>query len=339
MSRAGGAGAASRAAAPSVELHRDGVRAGDRRLLAKTITLLESRRADLAAVGQAVLEALAPHTGGAFRVGITGTPGVGKSTFIEALGLHLIDAGMRVAVLAIDPSSPRSGGSILGDKTRMEKLSQHAAAFIRPSPSGGSLGGVAHRTRETLLLCEAAGFDVVIVETVGVGQSEVAVASMVDFFAVLLQPGAGDELQGMKKGVLELADALVVNKADGEQLEAARRARTAYRHALGMLRPGSPSWRPPVLLASAVTGEGIAGFWNAVREHRARLAESGELAARRSEQARAWMWSLVGEALQASFRAHPEVAAALPGLEAQVGAGRATPGAAARRLLEIYRRS
>lgn len=334
-----GEGAARGASGSQVALYRDGVRAGDRRMLAKTITLLESRRADLAAVGQAVLEALVPGTGHGVRLGITGTPGVGKSTFIEALGLHLIERGHRVAVLAVDPSSPRSGGSILGDKTRMERLSQHSAAFIRPSPSGGSLGGVAHRTRETLLLCEAAGFDVVIVETVGVGQSEVAVASMVDFFAVLLQPGAGDELQGMKRGVLELADALVVNKADGEQQGAARRARTMYGHALSMTRPTSAAWRPPVLLASALTGAGIAEFWEQVGTQRAALAESGELTVRRADQARAWMWSRLEEGLRASFRAHPGVARELKRLEAEVGAQKISPGAAARALLETYRRS
>jgi LAO/AO transport system kinase len=334
-----GEGAAQDVLHSQVTLHRDGVRAGDRRLLAKTITLLESRRGDLAAIGQAVLEQLVSHAGTGVRLGITGTPGVGKSTFIEALGLYLIDRGHRVAVLAVDPSSPRSGGSILGDKTRMERLSQHPAAFIRPSPSGGSLGGVAHRTRETLLLCEAAGFDVVIVETVGVGQSEIAVASMVDFFAVLLQPGAGDELQGMKKGVLELADALVVNKADGEQRDAARRARTMYRHALSVMRPPSRCWRPSVLLTSAVTGEGIGEFWAQVEGHRAALTAAGELAARRADQARAWMWNLVEEGLQASFRAHPGVARELRRLEAEVGAQKTSPGAAARALLETYRRS
>jgi LAO/AO transport system kinase len=322
-----------------VAVHRDAVRAGDRRLLAKTITLLESRRADHAALGQAVLEELMPSTGGAVRLGITGTPGVGKSTFIEALGLHLIERGRKVAVLAVDPSSPRSGGSILGDKTRMEQLAQQEAAFIRPSPSGGSLGGVAHRTRETLLLCEAAGFDVVLVETVGVGQSEVAVASMVDCFSVLLQPGAGDELQGMKKGVLELADLLVVNKADGDQLEAARRARTAYRHALGLLRPSVASWRPPVLLASAATREGIAAFWETVLEHRHALEAAGEFQPRRIRQARAWLWALVEEGLRLDFRSHPAVAEALPRFEAEVGDRKISPGAAARALLDLSRRA
>ena len=317
--------------------YRDGVRAGDRRAIAKTITLLESRRADHAELGQSVLEELVPYTGGAVRVGITGTPGVGKSSFIESLGLALIERGQRVAVLAVDPSSPRTGGSILGDKTRMERLAQQTAAFIRPSPSGGSLGGVAHRTRETMLVCEAAGYEVVVVETVGVGQSEAAVASMVDFFAVLLQPGAGDELQGMKKGVLELADALVVNKADGELRAAARRARVEYQHALDLLRPASSHWRPPVLLASARSGEGIDAFWEVVLRHRAALAAAGELDTRRRSQARAWLWSLVDDGLQRAFRGHPAVARAIPRLEAEVESRKATPAAAARALLEAFR--
>jgi LAO/AO transport system kinase len=320
----------------AVALYRDGVRRGDRRLLAKTITLLESRRPDHAALGQAVLEELVAETGGAVRIGVTGTPGVGKSSFIEAFGLHLTGLGRRVAVLAVDPSSPRSGGSILGDKTRMERLAQDPRAFIRPSPSGGSLGGVAHRTRETLLLCEAAGFDVVIVETVGVGQSEVAVASMVDFFALLLQPGAGDELQGIKKGVLELADALIVNKADGELLDAARRARTAYRRGLELLRPASPNWRPPVLLVSARTGSGIEKVWETVLEHRRVLGASGELEARRREQARAWLWTLVSEGLERALREHPAVAREIPRLEAEVQERKTTPAAAARALLEAF---
>lgn len=324
--------------ARAVAEHRDGVRRGDRRLLAKTITLLESRRPDLAALGQAVLEDLVAATGSAVRIGVTGTPGVGKSSFIEAFGLHLTGTGRRVAVLAVDPSSPRSGGSILGDKTRMERLAQHERAFIRPSPSGGSLGGVAHRTRETLLLCEAAGFDVVVVETVGVGQSEAAVASMVDFFAVLLQPGAGDELQGMKKGVLELADALIVNKADGELLPAAKRARVEYQHALQLLRPASSHWRPPVLLASARTGDGIEAVWETVLRHRQVLEASGDLAVRRRSQARSWLWALVSEGLERALRDHPAVAEALPRLEVEVEAGKTTPAAAARALLAAFSR-
>ncbi len=319
-----------------VAAYRDGVRGGDRRLVAKTITLLESTRREDAALGQAVLEELVPHTGGALRVGISGTPGVGKSTFVETLGLSLIEQGQRVAVLAVDPTSPRTGGSILGDKTRMERLAQRPEAFIRPSPSGGSLGGVAHRTRESLLVCEAAGFDVVLVETVGIGQSEAAVASMVDFFALLLQPGAGDELQGIKKGVLELADALFVNKADGPQLEAAERAAVEYQRAFELLRPASPHWRPPVLLGSGRTGRGVKEFWATVRAHRVAVERSGELAARRREQARAWMWSLVEEGLRQAFRAHPRVAGRVRKLEREVEAQKSTPAAAARALLDAF---
>jgi LAO/AO transport system kinase len=314
------------------------IRAGERRAMAKAITLIESTRADHAARGQAILEALVPFTGRGTRLGITGAPGVGKSTFIEALGVSLLAGGHRVAVLAVDPSSPVSGGSILGDKTRMERLAQDERAFIRPSPSGGSLGGVAHRTRESLLVCEAAGFDVVIVETVGIGQSEVAVASMVDCFAVLLQPGAGDELQGIKKGVIELADLLVVNKADGESLAAAERTRGQYAAALELLRPSSASWRPPALCASARTGAGIDAVWDAVTSQRRALEAAGELAAKRRAQARAWMWALVEEGLQASFRAHPGVAGRIAALEREVEDQKTTPAAAARTLLATFHR-
>jgi LAO/AO transport system kinase len=312
------------------------VRAGDRRAVAKAITLLESTRAEDAALGQAVLEALVPDTGRSIRLGVTGPPGVGKSTLIEALGLQLVERGERVAVLAVDPSSPVSGGSILGDKTRMERLAQAEAAFIRPSPSGGCLGGVAHRTREAMLVCEAAGYGVVIVETVGVGQSEVGVRSMVDFFAVLLQPGAGDGLQGMKRGVLELADGLVVTKADGDQRALAERTRAEHAQALELFRRASAAWSPRVIAVSAATGQGIAELWALVREHRRALEAAGELAARRTHQARDWMWSLVQEGLERDFRAHPEVARLIPGLEADVEARRATPAAAARALLEAF---
>ena len=325
-----------KAGPPSVESLCDGVRAGDRRTVAKTITLLESTRADRAALGQAVLEELVSDTGRAIRVGITGTPGVGKSTFIEALGLHLVGSGLRVAVLAVDPSSPVTGGSILGDKTRMERLAREERAFIRPSPSGGALGGVAQRTREVMLVCEAAGFDAVLVETVGIGQSEVSVASMVDFFLVLLQPGAGDELQGIKKGVLELADGLVVNKADGDQRAAAERTRSDYARAMGLLRPASPTWDLPVLAASARSGEGIDAVWEMVLAHRKALTASGELEARRRHQALSWMWSLVDEGLRSAFREHPAVAAAIGGLEREVESQKATPAAAARRLLSAF---
>ena len=313
------------------------VRRGDRRAIARAITLLESTRPDRANRGRALLEALVPDTGTAVRVGITGPPGVGKSTFIETLGLLLLERGQRVAVLAVDPSSPVTGGSILGDKTRMERLSQAEGAFIRPSPSGGSVGGVAHRTREAMLVCEAAGFEVVLIETVGIGQSEVAVASMVDFFLVLLQPGAGDELQGLKKGVLELADALVVNKADGDQKTAAQRTLSEHTQALGLLRPPSPNWRPRALAVSAATGEGVAAVWETVEAHRAALSASGELEARRREQARSWMWSLVEEGLREAFQSDPAVAALIEQVERDVEALRATPAAAARSLLEAFR--
>jgi len=303
----------------------DGVLAGDRRVLAQAITLVESTRADHQTQAEALLDRILGHSGGAARIGISGAPGVGKSTFIEALGLFLIERGHRVAVLAVDPSSQRSKGSILGDKTRMEELARAEAAFIRPSPAGGTLGGVARRTREAMLLCEAAGFDVVIVETVGVGQSETAVADMVDMFVLLLQPGAGDELQGFKRGIVELADLFVVTKADGELLDAATRAAAAYQGALGFLRPVHPRWRPTVLACSAVTGVGVAEMWAA-----------GDLAIRRAGQARAWMWSEVSETVLATFRAHPDVARLLPDLEAAVMAGRITPAAAARRLLQAF---
>lgn len=313
------------------------IRGGDRRAIAKAITLLESTRADQAEAGRALLEELVPYTGAAARVGITGPPGVGKSSFIEALGLHLLGRNERVAVLAVDPSSPVTGGSILGDKTRMERLAQEEHAFIRPSPSGGSLGGVAHRTREAMLVCEAAGFTAVLVETVGIGQSEVAVASMVDFFLVLLQPGAGDALQGIKKGLVELADALVVTKADGDTKAAAERTLVEHGQALGLLRPPSPRWRPRILATSAATGEGIEAVWEMVEEHRALLTASGELQARRREQARAWMWSLVEEGLRACFRAHPGVAGRIEQIERDVEALKTTPAAAARALLEAFR--
>jgi LAO/AO transport system kinase len=315
----------------------DEIRRGDRRAIAKAITLLESTRSDRAAQGRALLEELVSRTGQAMRVGITGPPGVGKSSFIESLGLRLTEAGHRLAVLAVDPSSPRTGGSILGDKTRMERLAQDERAFIRPSPSGGSLGGVAQRTREAMLLCEAAGFDVVLVETVGIGQSEVSVASMVDFFLVLLQPGAGDALQGIKRGVLELADLLVVNKADGDQKAAAERTQAAYLQAVGLLRTGAGG-TPRVLAASAVTGDGIQEVWEAVRTHREAQVASGQLQLRRREQARSWMWSLVEEGLREAFRAHPAVVARIESVEADVEALRVTPAAAARSLLEAFRK-
>jgi LAO/AO transport system kinase len=308
----------------------DAVRAGDRRALARAITLVESTRADHRAEAATLLDALMPATGAATRVGISGAPGAGKSTFIEALGLHLVDRGHRVAVLAVDPSSTRSGGSILGDKTRMEQLARRDGAFIRPSPSGGTLGGVARRTREAMLVCEAAGFDVVIVETVGVGQSEVAVAGMVDAFVLLLAPGAGDELQGVKRGIVELADLVVVNKADGALADLARHTAADYAHALHLVGPAQ------VLLASALEGTGIAEVWDAIGALVAGARGAGDFERRRSTQARDWMWSEVTETLVERLRADAGVRAEVDALEADVGAGRVSAAAAARQLLRRF---
>jgi len=316
----------------------DGVRAGDRTVLARAITLVESTSPADEAFAQEVLGRLLPHTGGAVRVGISGAPGVGKSTLIDALGMHLVEAGHRVAVLAVDPSSVRSGGSLLGDKTRMERLARHPAAYIRPSPAARTLGGVARRTREALLVCEAAGFDVVLVETVGVGQSETAVAAMVDFFLLLVQPGAGDELQGIKRGVIELADAVAVTKADGETLAPARRAAADYGAALSYLRPRSASWRPRAVTVSAVTGEGIAELWSLVEEHHRTLDAAGEIEARRSEQRSQWLEIAIEEQLLAAFGKHPAVRERLADLERAVAAGETTPGRAAVELAEAFRR-
>ncbi len=312
------------------------IRSGDRRALARAITHIESTRNADRQRGQSVLEALVADSGNAFRVGITGPPGVGKSTFIEALGLGLIDRGKRVAVLAVDPSSPVTGGSILGDKVRMERLSVRPEAFIRPSPSSGSLGGVARRTREVMLLCEAAGYDVVLIETVGIGQSEVAVASMVDFFLVLLLPAGGDELQGIKKGVVELADLLVVNKADGSTLEIAERTRQDYAGALNLIRSVSGPWQPRALLASALENRGVAEVWQAIEAHRDLIEASGELDRRRREQSRDWMWKLVEEGISRAFREQPGMAQAIAREEESVEALKTTPAAAARKLLDGF---
>ena len=312
------------------------LRAGERRALAQAITLVESTRPQDRPLAEALLTTLAPHTGKAVRLGISGVPGVGKSTFIEALGLHLTGRGHRLAVLAVDPSSQRTGGSILGDKTRMELLSRQPAAFIRPSPSGGSLGGVASRTRESLLLCEAAGYDVVIVETVGVGQSETAVAGMVDCFLLLQLPNAGDELQALKKGVVELADLVVINKADSNP-QAAALAKSQFEVALHLLRSASPNWSVPVLTCSALRQEGIAQIWETVMQFHAALGGSGELSDKRARQAVSWLWTLIGDALQQGFRTHPAVAAAMDEVTQAVIAGRLTPAVACRQLLRLYR--
>lgn len=310
------------------------VLAGERRGVARAITLLESQRPDHRELAIEILEGLGAHAGGAHRVGITGSPGVGKSSFIETLGLTLIAKGYRPAVLAVDPSSPVSGGSILGDKTRMEKLSREPGALIRPSPSGGVPGGVAERTREAVIVCEAAGYDVVLIETVGVGQSELAVSSMVDVFCVLLQPGAGDELQGIKRGVLELADLLLVNKSDGELVELAARTRADYERALQLLRPPSRHWMPRVVSVSARTGEGVDEFWSQVLEHRRVQESSGEWRERRSRQVRAWLWRLVEDGVRARLRRDPLLKGRLRELERSVEAGSTTPMRAARELLD-----
>ena len=309
------------------------VLAGDRRALARAITLIESTRTDHRRAAEALLEHLVPKAGHSVRLGISGVPGVGKSTFIEVFGLDAIERGHRVAVLAVDPSSKRSGGSILGDKTRMEHLARNEAAFIRPSPTGGTLGGVARRTREAMLACEAAGFDVVIVETVGVGQSEAAVADMVDLFMLLLLPGAGDELQGIKRGIVELADLVVVNKSDGDLVAAANHAAAEYRHALTLLRPPVEGWRVEVLQVSAAEKRGIDDVWRSVGDYREAMTRSGAWADRRSRQARSWMWGEIEEGLAERFRDDPAVRAALAGLEARVAAGEITPTAAAQDLL------
>jgi LAO/AO transport system kinase len=312
----------------------EGVLAGDRAVLGRAITLVESnlgRHHDLA---QEVLQELLPHTGKAHRVGITGVPGVGKSTFIEGLGMRLVEQGHRLAVLAIDPSSGRTGGSILGDKTRMARLSVDPRCFIRPSPTEGSLGGVHRKTRETMLLCEAAGHDVVFVETVGVGQSELAVAQMVDTFLVLMLSGAGDGLQGIKRGILELAEVLVVHKADGDNVEKAKRAAREYAGALHYMQPTSPGWTTPVLTASSLTGEGVGEVWEAVERHRACLAAAGALEGRRQQQRKRWLWDMVDGELGRRFREHEAVRAAAPELEQAVLTGSKTAVAAARELLE-----
>jgi len=310
-----------------------GVLARDRRVLAKTITLIESSLPAHQEMARIIIDRLVPYAGKALRLGITGVPGVGKSTFIESLGTILVRKGHQVAVLAVDPSSKRSGGSVLADKTRMEKLAVEKSAFIRPSPSGDILGGVARKTRETMMVCEAAGFDVMIVETVGVGQSETAVASMVDFFLVLMIAGAGDELQGIKKGILELADAVVVNKADGDNIEKTEFTRKQYDSALRFLAPSSPSWTPPVMTCSALEMVGIEKIWEIVLDHRKKLLATGELEANRKRQAVDWMWSLIKEGLKKRFYQNPDVKKMLPKIAKEVENGTTASALAASRLL------
>src|SRR5271154_6213678 len=319
---------ASPSPAPDVGRIARDIRAGDRAVLSRAITLIESKRADHRRAAGALTQTLLAATGKAVRVGITGAPGVGKSTMIDALGHMLTGTGRKVAVLAVDPSSRRTGGSILADKTRMARLATDANAFIRPSPSSGTLGGVAAKTRETTLLCEAAGYDVVLVETVGVGQSEIAVADMTDFFLVLALPGAGDELQALKKGVVELADMIAVNKADGDNLARAKLAASQYGAGLHIPSPRSPHRAPPGITRLALTGEGIAALWQHILDHRTRLTASGELAARRGEQQVKWMWTMLEERLFEPLRTDRALKAALPRIEADVAAGRLAPATA-----------
>lgn len=310
-----------------------GVLDRDRLTLARTITLIESTLPEHQELARIIVDRLLPYTGRAIRIGITGVPGAGKSTYIERFGTMLTGRGHRVAVLAIDPSSSRSGGSILGDKTRMERLAVDPNAFIRPSPSSGTLGGVGRKTRETSLVCEAAGYDVVIIETMGVGQSETTVASMVDFFLVLMIAGAGDELQGIKKGVLEVADAIVINKADGDNLLRAEIAQKEYQTALNMLMPNSPNWCPPVLTCSAMEGRGIDKIWETILDHRDKLTISGEMAEKRKKQALDWMAFLLDEGLRQWFYTNLHVREALPGLRKDVEEEKTSPTAAADSLL------
>ena len=312
-----------------------GIRAGDRAVLARAITLIESKRADHRNEAHQLVQDLLPLTGKAVRLGITGAPGAGKSTTIDALGSYLTGKGHKVAVLAVDPSSTRTGGSILGDKTRMPKLAIDPHAFIRPSPSSGTLGGVAAKTRETMLICEAAGYDVVMVETVGVGQSETAVADMTDFFLVLMVAGAGDELQGLKKGIVELADMIAVNKADGDNIERAKVAAADYRGALNILSPQSATWSPPVVTYSALTGNGIAELWAQVIAHKDKMTTSGELTVRRREQQVKWMWSMLEERLTARLRGDPAVRGKLKSAEAAVAAGKLAPTLAVEEIAKL----
>ena len=312
-----------------------GVLDKDRRVLSKTITLIESSRSDHKVLSRQVVDSLIPHAGKAVRLGITGVPGAGKSTFIESLGMFLIEQGLKVAVLAVDPSSTLSHGSIMADKTRMEKLSIEPDAFIRPSPSGGTLGGVASKTRETMIACEASGFDVLIVETVGVGQSETTVASMVDFFLVLMISGAGDEIQGIKKGVLELADAVAVNKADGDNIEKAKRARKEYESALHLLRPETKTWAAPVMICSALKMTGIDNIWETVLDHRKKFTETGELEEKRKKQSVAWMKALLEEGIKEWFYRKNDFRKSLKKLIRDVEKGSVSPTFAAADLLKV----
>ncbi|MCG8545387.1 MAG: methylmalonyl Co-A mutase-associated GTPase MeaB [Alphaproteobacteria bacterium] len=321
----------------SLDDYVDGVLSGDRALLARAITLVESRHRDHRVMAQDMLMRLLPKASQAHRVGITGVPGVGKSTFIDALGTNLTRAGHRVAVLAVDPTSSRTGGSILGDKTRMARLAKDENAFIRPSPASGTLGGVTRTTRETMLLCEAAGFDIILVETVGVGQSEIAVSEMVDFFLVLVIAGAGDELQGIKRGILEIADMIAVNKADGDNRDRATRAESDYANAMYIMTPSSANWTPPVVTCSALENQGLDALWETVLDHRERMTASGEFSEKRRRQSLRWMWTMVEDRIMRALRDDPAVAQAIGALEAEVAAGKITPTIAADQIVAAFK--
>jgi len=321
---------------PNVEEHVKGILSGDRVVLGRAITLIESRRPEDNHSALAMLERLLPDTGRSVRIGITGVPGVGKSTFIEALGTYLTGKGHKLAVLAVDPSSSISRGSIMGDKTRMQSLAGDPSAFIRPSPSAGSLGGVARKTREAMLVCEAAGFDVIFVETVGVGQSETVVSSMVDFFLLLMLAGAGDHLQGIKRGIMELADAVVINKADGDNRDKARRTRVEFEQAVHLLRSTAPGWRTPLLTCSSLSKEGIPDVWDAITRYCREMSANGYFEKNRREQARTWMLDTIREALFERFSAHPKIAPALSEFEQRVTNGEIPAVTAAQRLLDLY---
>tara|TARA_Y100000782_G_C10188226_1_gene268268 strand:- start:4297 stop:5331 length:1035 start_codon:yes stop_codon:yes gene_type:complete len=321
----------------SVDQYVEGILNGNRTILSKAITLVESSREDHHELAQQIIEKCIPHSGNSIRIGITGVPGVGKSTFIEAFGYHLIEEGHNVCVLAIDPSSQRSKGSILGDKTRMEKLSTQKNAFIRPSPSAGALGGVANATRESILLCEAAGFDTIIVETVGVGQSEITVHGMVDFFLLLMLAGAGDELQGIKRGIMEMADAIAINKADGDNLSASKLARREYLNALHLFPPTKTGWTPRVETCSAIQAEGIQKIWELIQEHKRLLSGKGFFEQNRKEQAKSWMHENIAELLKADFFHNAKVSSKLPSVEKRVLNGEMNAYLAAKELLDIYK--